>query len=97
MNDSSAFDTLARDAGDFLAAFRAVFDEDWYHTQSCIRSEYMIPQGRTFLNPGLGNDEPLNEEDSDWCRRAWILNAYRSLDETLRRLKRHPDQLEELD
>lgn len=97
MTNESSFETLARDAGNFLTAFEAVFDQDWYHTQACIRSEFMIPEGRTFLHPGLGNEEPNSPEDSNWCRRAWILDAFRNLDETLRRLQRHPDQLEEPD
>jgi hypothetical protein len=97
MTDRASFETLARDAGDFLTAFVAVFDQDWCHTQACIRSEFMIPEGRTFLHPGLGNDEPNSAEGSDWCRREWLLDTCRNLDETLRRLQRHPDQLKEPD
>jgi len=94
MNRPQDFDILARDAGEFLSAFRTVFDEDWYYTKSCLTDLTMIPEGKTFLHPGLDNEEPRNQEDANWCNRRCLLDKFRSLSETLRRLQLHPDQLE---
>ena len=94
MNESD-FEILASDAGRLVSLFQTVFDHDWYHTKTCMVSPLFIPENGTFLRPGLDNEEPNNQEDSDWCNRACILDAYRSLSETLRRLQRHPDQLED--
>ena len=85
---------IARDAGQFIEAFRTVFDDDWTHTRSCLTDSGMIPQGRTFLRPGLDNEGETNAEMSNWSARADLLDAYRDLSDTLTRLGLHPDQLD---
>lgn len=88
---------IARDASQFLAAFRHVFDTDWHYTKDCIESGLMIPEGKTFLRPGLDNIGQKNDEMSNWASRAALLDAYRDLSETLTRFGFHPDQLDEPD
>ncbi len=93
MNDRD-LQIISRDAGNFIEAFRTVFDEDWYHTRTCLNDPVMIPEGRTFLKPGLDNVGETNEELSNWSARAALLDAYRDLSDTLTRLGCHPDQLD---
>lgn len=83
---------IARDAGHLIEAFRRVFDEDWHYTRRCLTDSMMIPEGRTFLHPGLDNEGEINAEMANWEARAGLLDAYRDLSDTLTRLGLHPDQ-----
>jgi len=85
---------LARDAAQFVDSFRHVFDFDWHYTKRCLCDDIMIPENRTFLQPGLDNLGELNAEQANWTARAGLLDAYRDLSETLTRLGVHPDQLD---
>jgi hypothetical protein len=71
---------------DFLEAFEAVFDNDWAYTKEMLgiydvnNTEYhediISPHG-TFLHP------QVEDEVNDWGNRAFLLQNYRKLKESL--------------
>ncbi len=91
---------IARDASDFVRAFRVVFHEDWHHTKAMLQgNELATADKATFINLGVGNTEEdgdgYTRESANWCNRGLLLDAYRQLSETLTRFGAHPDQLEQ--
>lgn len=57
----------------FVAAFEAVFDDDWEYTRERLMDDWPISEGCTFLQPGVP-DEAMN-----WANRGQLLEAYREL------------------
>ena len=103
MNDiPDELHVIARDASDFLRAFRLVFHEDWTHTKSMLQGfDHSTEGNATFINLGVGNTyhdpDGYTPESANWSNRGGLLDAYRQLSETLTRFGAHPDQLEPAD
>lgn len=57
----------------FVAAFEAVFGDDWDYTRAQIDDPIYIDPYGTFLDPAV--DDPRN----NWANRGQLLDAYRDL------------------
>jgi hypothetical protein len=63
---------------DFLQSFELVLDQDWDYTKMSLKSEYLIGENGTFLDPFPGEHFTGGKGDN-WANRSSLLSAYREL------------------